>query len=32
MHPLVSLAKQAVETFIKERKIIEPFENLPEEF
>jgi AmmeMemoRadiSam system protein A len=32
MHPLVSLAKQSVETFVKERKIIEPPENLPEEF
>jgi AmmeMemoRadiSam system protein A len=32
MHPLVLLAKQAVETFIKERKIIELPENLPKEF
>jgi AmmeMemoRadiSam system protein A len=32
MHPLVILAKQAVETFIKEGKIIKPPENLPEEF
>jgi AmmeMemoRadiSam system protein A len=32
MHPLVLLAKQSVETFIKERKIIEPPEDLPEEF
>jgi AmmeMemoRadiSam system protein A len=32
MHPLVFLAKQTVETFIKERKIIEPPKDLPEEF
>lgn len=32
MHPLVELAKKAVETFVKERKIIEPTENLPSEF
>jgi len=32
MHPLVLLAKKAVETFIKEGKIISPFQNLPEEF
>jgi AmmeMemoRadiSam system protein A len=32
MHPLVALAKRAVETFIKEGRIIEPPANLPEEF
>ena len=32
MHPLISLAKQTVETFIKEGKIIEPPQDLPEEF
>ncbi|NCO80385.1 AMMECR1 domain-containing protein [bacterium] len=32
MHPLVLLAKSAVETFIKEGKIISLLEDLPEEF
>jgi AmmeMemoRadiSam system protein A len=32
MHQLVLLAKQAVETFIKERKIISPPINFPKEF
>lgn len=32
MNPLVLLAKQAVENFIKEGKIVEPPEDLPEEF
>jgi len=32
MHPLVSLAKKAVETYIKEGKIITPPEDLPKEF
>jgi len=32
MHPLVFLTKQTVETYINERKIISPLENLPEEF
>jgi AmmeMemoRadiSam system protein A len=32
MHPLVSLAKQSIETFIKERKIISPPKDLPKEF
>jgi len=32
MHPLVYLAKQTVETFIKEGKIIEPPDDLPKEF
>jgi len=32
MHPLVLLAKQAVETFVKEGKIIEPSNDFPEEF
>jgi len=32
MHPLVSLAKRAVETFVKEGKITALPENLPEEF
>jgi len=32
MNPLVSLAKQAVENFIKEGKVIEPPEDLSEEF
>lgn len=31
MNPYVFLAKQAVETYIKERKIIEPPKDLPEE-
>ncbi|MCD6232931.1 AmmeMemoRadiSam system protein A [bacterium] len=31
MHPLVKLAKQAVETYIKEQKTINPPDNLPEE-
>ena len=32
MHPLVFLAKQTVETFIKEGKIISPPNDLPKEF
>lgn len=32
MNPLVSLAKQAVENYIKEGKIISPLTDLPEEF
>jgi AmmeMemoRadiSam system protein A len=32
MHPLVSLAKSAVENYIFEKKIISPPEDLPEEF
>ncbi len=32
MNPLVSLAKTAVENYIKERKVISSAENLPEEF
>ena len=32
MHPLVSLAKSAVENYIKEGKIIKPSEDLPEFF
>lgn len=32
MHPLVYLAKQAVETFIKEEKIILPSDDLPKKF
>jgi len=32
MHPLASLAKKTVESYIKERKIIEPPANLPKEF
>jgi len=32
MHPLVSLAKQTVEIFIKERKIISSLRDLPKEF
>jgi AmmeMemoRadiSam system protein A len=32
MHPLVFLAKSAIENYIKEGKIIEPPENLPKEF
>jgi len=32
MHPLVFLAKQTVETFIKEGKIISPPDDLPKEF
>lgn len=32
MHPLVNLAKKAVESYIKEGKIIEPPKDFPEEF
>lgn len=32
MHPLVSLAKKAVETFVKEKKVISPPEDFPKEF
>jgi len=32
MHSLVSLAKQTIETFVKEGKIISPPEDLPKEF
>jgi AMMECR1 domain-containing protein len=32
MHPLVSLAKSAVENYILEKKIISPPEDLPKEF
>jgi len=32
MHPLVSLAKKTVETFIKEKKIVSPPNDLPREF
>lgn len=32
MHPLVNLAKKAVESYVKEGKIIEVPEDLPEEF
>lgn len=32
LHPLVSLAKLAVENYIKEKKIISPPEDFPEEF
>jgi AmmeMemoRadiSam system protein A len=32
MHHLIKLAKQAVETYIKERKIISPPEDFPKEF
>jgi len=32
MNPYITLAKTAVENYIKEKKIISPLENLPEEF
>ena len=32
MHPLVALAKSAVENYVKEEKIIEPPSNLPVKF
>jgi len=32
MNPYVKLAKEAVESYIKERKVIKPSENLPREF
>lgn len=32
MHPLVNLAKSAVETYVKDGKIISLFKDLPEEF
>lgn len=32
MHPLIPLAKEAVETFIREKKIISPPEDFPREF
>jgi AmmeMemoRadiSam system protein A len=32
MHPLVSLGKKVIETFVREGKIIEPPQDLPEEF
>jgi AmmeMemoRadiSam system protein A len=32
MHPLVSLAKKAVETFLKEGKIVSPPKDFPKEF
>lgn len=32
MHPLIQLAKEAVETYIEKKEIIQPPDNLPKEF